>query len=351
MGIGKKFGAILDGYFDKDELIEILEEFIISKAGKKEELVKRILQNTTVLEYAIKGLLRDSYKEQLVDISDDLGIDSSGNVSELKQDILDELEKDTDDKSLQNKIAVVDACFDKDGIIEIMEEFDMPKAGKKLKLVEIIAKNQSMLEYAIKIGVLDTYKEDVEYLCDKLGIDSDGNKKDLENRIQEYMFKKESSKEVRKESSKEVSKETIEKKYQERTESSKNKGDISIEDLHNNFSRFEWRDMEEIVGKLFEKKGYRVEVTQASGDFGVDVWARKLDEEIAIQVKHYEKDVGFDALTKTVAVTFGKANKAIVISTKSGFSKQSYEYQNDHRHAVELWTSKKLKDEIRNFLL
>ena len=60
MGIGKKFGAILDGYFDKDELIEILEEFNIPKAGKKEELVKRIQKNTTILEYAIKGLLRDS---------------------------------------------------------------------------------------------------------------------------------------------------------------------------------------------------------------------------------------------------------------------------------------------------
>jgi len=72
---------------------------------------------------------------------------------------------------------------------------------------------------------------------------------------------------------------------------------------------------------------------------------------IGIQVKHYDKPVGFDALTKTVAVTFGKTNRAIVISTKSGFTNQSYEYQNDNRHAVELWTSKKLKDEIRNYLL
>jgi len=175
--IGKKFGTILDGYFDKDELIEVLEEFNISKAGKKEELVKRILKNTTVLEYAIKGLLRDSYKELLIQISEELGIDSDVNVSELKQRILDKLEKDTEDNLLQNKIALVDACFDKDTIIEILEEFDRPKAGKKLKLVEIIAKNQSMLEYAIKMGVRDAYKEEIEDLCDKLGIDSDGSKK------------------------------------------------------------------------------------------------------------------------------------------------------------------------------
>ena len=343
MEIGKKFGTILDGYFDKDELIEILEEFNISKAGKKEELVKRILKNTTVLEYAIKGLLRDSHKELLIQISEELGIDSDVNFSELKQRILDKLEKDTEDNLLQNKIALVDACFDKDTIIEILEEFDRPKAGKKLKLVEIIAKNQSMLEYAIKMGVRDAYKEEIEDLCDKLGIDSDGSKNDLESRIQDYLFKKEIAKEDHSKS--------VEKKYQERTELPKNKGDISKEDLHNNFLRFTWRDMEEIVGKLFEKKGYSVEITQASGDYGIDVWAKKDGMTIGIQVKHYDKPVGFDALTKTVAVTFGKTNRAIVISTKSGFTNQSYEYQNDHRHAVELWTSKTLKEEIRDYLL
>jgi len=338
---GKKFGAILDGYFDKDYLIEILEEFNIPKAGKKEELVKRILKNTTIIEYAIKELLRDSYKEQLVVISEDLGIDSSGNASELKQEILDELEKDTDDKSLQNKITFLDACFDKDWIIEIMEEFDRPKAGKKLKLVEVIAKNQSMLEYAIKMGVRDAYKEDIEDLCDKLGIDSDGSKKDLESRIQDYLFKKEKT------SSSHI--EPSVKSERKSTVSKSNDG-ISEEDLKNDFENFDPYEMEELVSKLFKAKGYEVETTKKSGDFGIDVWANSAIERIAIQVKHQANDVGYDAVAKTIGSAM-TSTKIILVSTKAGFTKQVYEYQIGHPQFIVLWNSEKLKKEIRSYLL
>jgi len=109
--------------------------------------------------------------------------------------------------------------------------------------------------------------------------------------------------------------------------------------------------MEKLVGKLFQKKGYHIEVTKKAGDFGIDVWAYNLNEKIGIQVKHFEADVGFDALSKTVGVTVGKVNKVIVISTKSAFTKQCYEYQIDHQHFVKLWNSKKLKEEIRHFLI
>ena len=185
------FNKILENQFDNDYLISFLEEFNISKAGKITDLVNRILKNPSVLEYAIKDLLSSSYKEQLVGIVEYLGLDNNGNVSELKQKIWEEFEKETKDDSLQNKISVIDACLGKEDIIEIMEEFNRPKAGKKLKLVEIIAKNQSMLEYAIKLGVRDAYKDENENLCEKLGIDSEGNKKILENRINDYLFKKE----------------------------------------------------------------------------------------------------------------------------------------------------------------
>lgn len=182
----------------KDYLIHCLEEFNISKTGKTTELVNRILENTSVLEFAIKELLSLSYKEDLVGIVENLGLDNSGNVSELKQKIIEEFEKETKDDSLQNKIKVIDACLGKEDVIEIMEEFNIPKAGKKLKLVEIIAKNQSMLEYAIKLGVRDAYKDENEKLCEKIGIDSEGNKKILENRINDYLFRKEKTSDTNK---------------------------------------------------------------------------------------------------------------------------------------------------------
>jgi len=134
-------------------------------------------------------------------------------------------------------------------------------------------------------------------------------------------------------------------------ESSKNIDDVSEKDLQNDFRDYDPYQMEELVGKLFEKKGYESEVTQKSGDFGIDVWAKNLNEKIGIQVKHQENDVGYDAIAKTVGSVMTQANKVIIISTKSGFSKQCYEYQINHQHFVILWNSKKLKEEIRRYIL
>ena len=42
-------------------------------------------------------------------------------------------------------------------------------------------------------------------------------------------------------------------------------------EMDKNFEDYTWQDMENMVGELFEKKGYDVIVTQATGDFGIDV--------------------------------------------------------------------------------
>ena len=123
---------------------------------------------------------------------------------------------------------------------------------------------------------------------------------------------------------------------------------ISESDLQNQFSRFSWRQMEELTGKLFEKKGYDVEVTQASADFGIDVWASKNGEKVGIQVKHWSKDVGFDDVTKTLGSNLGKANRYILISTKSFFTNQAWEHQKQHAHLIELWDTNKFRQELRD---
>ncbi len=126
---------------------------------------------------------------------------------------------------------------------------------------------------------------------------------------------------------------------------------ISESDLQNEFMKFSWRQMEELTGKLFEKKGYSVEVTQASGDFGIDVWASKNEEKIGIQVKHWNKDVGFDDVTKTLGSNLGKANKYILISTKSFFTNQAWDHQRQHSHLIELWDTNRFREELReNFI-
>ena len=119
-------------------------------------------------------------------------------------------------------------------------------------------------------------------------------------------------------------------------------------DLQDNFSRFTPREMEELTGKLFERMGYSVEVTKQSGDFGIDVWATNKDMKIGIQVKKWKENVGFDDVSKTLGSNLGKANKYILISTDSFFTKQALEWQREHSHMIELWDTNRFRKELRD---
>lgn len=46
-------------------------------------------------------------------------------------------------------------------------------------------------------------------------------------------------------------------------------------------------EFEKYIGQLFEKKGYQIDYTPQSGDYGVDIFALKDDEKVAIQAKMY----------------------------------------------------------------
>ncbi len=47
------------------------------------------------------------------------------------------------------------------------------------------------------------------------------------------------------------------------------------------------KQYEEYIGELYREKGYTVEVTKISNDYGVDIFASKGEERIAIQAKMY----------------------------------------------------------------
>jgi len=123
---------------------------------------------------------------------------------------------------------------------------------------------------------------------------------------------------------------------------------VSETDLQNHFANFSWREMEELTGKLFEKKGYSIEVTKSTGDFGIDVWAKKDNMITGIQVKKWKNDVGFDDVTKTLGSNLGKANKYILISTISFFTPQAWQHQKQHSHLIELWDTNRFRKELRD---
>jgi len=122
---------------------------------------------------------------------------------------------------------------------------------------------------------------------------------------------------------------------------------VSESDLQNNFLEIPWREMEELTGELFRRKGYSVKVTQSSNDYGIDVWAKKDGMVIGIQVKKWHSDVGFDDVAKTLGSNMSKANKYILISTTSFFTPQAWRHQRQHSTIIELWDTDRFKKELR----
>lgn len=122
---------------------------------------------------------------------------------------------------------------------------------------------------------------------------------------------------------------------------------VSELDLQNNFTDISWREMEELTGELFRRKGYSVKVTQATNDYGIDVWAIKDEMVIGIQVKKWQSDVGFDDVAKTLGSNMSKANKYILISTTSFFTPQALKHQRQHSTIIDLWDTNRFKKELR----
>jgi HJR/Mrr/RecB family endonuclease len=120
---------------------------------------------------------------------------------------------------------------------------------------------------------------------------------------------------------------------------------ITDEDWANNLQRFDWRDMELMVDALFAEKGYDTEVTQSTGDFGIDVEAKNDKEYIGIQVKHWVNNVGYEDVAKTLGSS-SKFNRFIIISTRSGFTQQAMKRAEEDKYKIELWGSKKFKEEM-----
>ena len=135
-------------------------------------------------------------------------------------------------------------------------------------------------------------------------------------------------------------------------------GGLMESDLQNNFVRFSWQQAEDLVGKLFEKKGYSITVgvptadggTKRQGDFGIDVEAKNGKEYLGIQVKHWTMDVGFEDVAKTLGVA-QKFNKVIIVSTKSGFTSQALQHAEKNPYLIELWDSNKFKNELRQHVI
>ena len=91
----------------------------------------------------------------------------------------------------QKQIKFLNIALDYDDLGDMLDEYNLPTSGKKSNLCELIAKNDSIMLSSFMFWKSISAKDEIEDCCDSLGIKSDGVRKDLETRIEDYLFKKE----------------------------------------------------------------------------------------------------------------------------------------------------------------
>ncbi|WP_040963210.1 restriction endonuclease [Bacillus mycoides] len=102
---------------------------------------------------------------------------------------------------------------------------------------------------------------------------------------------------------------------------------------------------EEFVAQLFQDMGYKTEVTSSSGDYGIDVIARRKGLNIGIQAKRYSDKVPNKAVQEVIAgIAFYNLDQGLVI-TNNYYTKQA---QNQAKSTnVLLWDRDILQQKLR----
>ena len=86
------------------------------------------------------------------------------------------------------------------------------------------------------------------------------------------------------------------------------------------------RDFEEYCAKILRRNGYRkVEVTQASNDYGADITARKHGEKWVIQCKRYQTPIGNSSVQEVVAAMSHYDAQRAAVMTNSTFTRNAIE--------------------------
>jgi len=121
--------------------------------------------------------------------------------------------------------------------------------------------------------------------------------------------------------------------------------------LSNNFADYTPHDFEKFVCDLFSKIGYNAGLTPSTGDYGVDVVAKKEGNTIAIQVKKYKEGnmVGAQMVQQTLGAMWKvKADQSIIITT-SGFT--VYAEEQAREAPIELWDKRTLHEIVRKYMM
>jgi restriction system protein len=127
---------------------------------------------------------------------------------------------------------------------------------------------------------------------------------------------------------------------------------MTLNSIKNPVTKFDLLDgtaFEHLLGRLYEKMGYAVQMTGKTGDQGGDLVATRAPERIVIQAKCYKnQSVGNAAVQEAAAArSMYDGNKAMVITT-SDFTKEARELA--RATDVELISRKELQELLLKYL-
>lgn len=75
-------------------------------------------------------------------------------------------------------------------------------------------------------------------------------------------------------------------------------------------------EFERYVGEILSSRGFHIEYTPTSGDYGVDIIARRGGERWAVQMKRYSNSVGREAISDAVAgMAYYKCTRSMVVTS------------------------------------
>lgn len=117
------------------------------------------------------------------------------------------------------------------------------------------------------------------------------------------------------------------------------------------FSDMPADDFEEFVARLFSDDGYSVVATPKSGDFGVDILAKRKGATVGIQVKRYSKNnrVGVNDVNQLIGGKGYHECDQIICITTSSFTRNAQQLA--HKANVELWGWSELQQAISRIYL
>lgn len=126
----------------------------------------------------------------------------------------------------------------------------------------------------------------------------------------------------------------------------KNRNDLQINHSEDNFDNMSGIEFEYSCAEVLRKNGFEnIEVTQESGDHGIDILAEKEDITYAIQCKCYSSDIGNAAVQQAYTGTEFYHRDIAVVLTNRYFTPQAIEEAKTL--GVKLWDRDKLHKMIR----